>query len=186
MNDKQILDLYWSRSEQAISETDKKYGNYCRYIAFQILHNNEDTEECVSDTYLNAWNSIPPKRPETLAVFLGTITRNLSLNKFKYYHAEKRGLGQTECALTELEECIPGQNNVEQAIENKMLVEILNRFLAKLKPKTRKIFMRRYWYLSSIKEIANDFRMSESSVKMNLLRARNELKAILEKEGISV
>lgn len=184
MNDENIVDLYWSRSEIAISETEKKYGKYCRRIAFNILHNNEDTEECVNDAYLKAWNTIPPQRPDTLSAYLGKITRNLSLNKYKYYTAEKRGSGQVSYALEELQECIPTTENIEQIIEDEMLIEILNQFLAKLAPETRKVFMRRYWYLNSIKEIAKDFKMSESNVKMTLLRARNELKKILEKEGV--
>ncbi len=184
MNDEEIIELYWQRSEKAIAETKNRYEHYCHHIAFNILRNQEDCEECVNDTYLKAWESIPPNRPNVLSVFLGTITRNLSLNKYKYYNAEKRGLGQTAVALEELAECIPGRDNIEQMIEDENLTEILNHFLAKLKPKTRKIFMRRYWYLSSIKEIAKDFGMTESSVKMKLQRARGELKHILEKEGI--
>ncbi len=184
MSDEEIIELYWQRSETAIAETKNKYGRYCHHIAYNILQNQEDCEECVNDTYLKAWEAMPPNRPALLSVFLGTITRNLSLNKYKYYSAEKRGFGQMTCVLEELDECIPGQNNVEQMIENESLTEILNQFLGKLKPKMRKIFMRRYWYLSSIKEIAKDFHMTESSVKMSLQRARVELKKILEKEGI--
>ncbi len=184
MNDEEIIELYWQRSEKAITETKNKYEHYCHRIAFNILHNEEDCEECVNDTYLKAWETIPPSRPNTLSVFLGTITKNLSINKYKYYKAEKRGMGQTAVALEELAECISGEDNISQMIENDSLTDILNHFLEKLKPKTRKIFMRRYWYLSSIKEIARDFGMTESSVKMKLQRARVELRRILEKEGI--
>ena len=186
MNDEEIIALYWSRSEKAISETQLKYGSYCHRIAFRILQNSEDSEECVNDTYLKAWETIPPTRPEVLSVFLGTITRNLSLNKYKYYSAEKRGGGQVTYALDELQECISGKSDVEQFIEDELLVDILNHFLSKQNQKTRKIFMRRYWFLCSIKEIAEEFHMSESSVKMNLQRARRNLKKILEKEGIVI
>ncbi|MGL5255368.1 MAG: RNA polymerase sigma factor [Brevinema sp.] len=186
MDDEQIIDLYWVRSEAAISETASKYGKYCQTIAFNILHNTEDSEECVSDTYLRAWGAMPPKRPNRLSTFLGKITRNLSLNKYEKYAAEKRGFGQVTMALDELQDCIPDAGSVEQTIEDAALVEIFNRFLATLPMNTRKIFVRRYWYLSPVKEIAADYSFSESKVKMTLLRARNELKQILEKEGITL
>lgn len=186
MDDKQILDLYWARSERAISETADKYGKYCHYIAYSILHNAEDSEECVNETYLKAWGSIPPGRPNRLSTFLGKITRNLSLNRYKQYTAEKRGGGQVALALDELQECVPSADRVEQIVDDLALAEILNRFLASLSVETRKIFMRRYWYLSSVKEIASDFSVSESKVKMALMRSRNELRNLLEREGIAV
>lgn len=117
MEDKQIIALYWERSEKAITATEEKYGQYCRRIANNILHNKEDVEECVNDTYLSAWNSIPPNRPHRLAAYLGKITRNLSLNRAKYYGAERRGLGQVDLVLSELEGCIPAENSVEQQLE---------------------------------------------------------------------
>lgn len=184
MDDGQIIDLYWARSEAAISETANKYSKYCHTIAFNILHNNEDSEECVNDTYMRAWGVMPPKRPNRLSTFLGKITRNLSLNKYEQYAAEKRGSGQVPLALDELQDCIPAAGSVEQTIEDAALIEIFNCFLAALTKDTRKVFLRRYWYLSPIKEIARDYRFSESKVKMILLRARNELKQILEKEGV--
>lgn len=186
MDDNKIIDLYWARSENAISETADKYGKYCRYIAYNILHNDEDSEECLNDTYLKAWGAIPPQRPNRLATFLGKITRNLSLDRYKHYNAEKRGFGQVPLALDELQDCIPATDNVEQIIEDAALVEIFNQFLDALPTDVRKVFMRRYWYLSSIKEIAEDFNFSESKTKMTLHRARNELKQILEKEGVSL
>lgn len=186
MDDKQIVDLYWARSEDAITKTADKYGKYCHYIAFHILHNEEDSEECVNDTYMKAWDVMPPQRPGRLSVFLGKITRNLSLDRYRQYTAEKRGHGQAELAFDELEECVPASDNVEQVVDDLELAEILDRFLGSLSAETRKIFMRRYWYLCSIREIAADFRLSESKVKMALLRSRNELKALLEKEGIAL
>lgn len=185
MDDKQILDLYWARSEKAIAETISKYGRYCRSIAYNILRNNEDCEECVNDTYLKAWESIPPQRPNSLSAFLGRITRNLSLNKYKHNKTHKRGLGQIPLVLEELQECIPSVNNTEHLADELVLTEVLNRFLADLPPEARMIFMRRYWYMSSIKEIAADFSASESKVKMSLSRSRNKLRDLLGKEGIS-
>ncbi|MCM1025896.1 MAG: RNA polymerase sigma factor [Roseburia sp.] len=183
MEDNQIIDLYWARSETAISETVDKYGRYCHSIAFHILHSHEDSEECVNDTMFNAWKAMPPQRPNKLSVFLGTITRNLSLKKWEQYSAEKRGSGQVPLALEELRDCIPASENVGQAADDLTLAEILNRFLSTLPKDRRKIFMRRYWYMCSIKEIAEDFSIGESRVKMALLRSRNDLKQLLEKEG---
>lgn len=183
MNDSQILELYRARSENAIAETANKYGKYCHYIARNILHDNEESEECVNDTYLKAWENIPPQRPKQLGTFLGKITRNLALNKYKHDTTQKRGAGQVSLALDELQECLPDGSDVEQVVDELVLTETLNQFLASLPTETRKVFMRRYWYVSSIKEIAADFNISESKVKMLLLRARNELKKTLEKEG---
>ena len=186
MDDKQIVDLYWNRSESAIDETEEKYGKYCYSIAYNILHNVQDSEECVNDTYMQAWNVIPPQRPHFLSSFLGKITRNLALNKYKYYNAQKRGFGKVDVVLEELAECLPAQKDTEKILEDKFIIESLNRFLEMQKLKTRKIFIRRYWYLDSIKEIAKDYRISESNVKMTLLRTRNNLKEFMEKEGISI
>lgn len=186
MDDSQILELYRARSENAITETANKYGKYCHYIAYHILHDNEDSEDCVNDTYWKAWDIIPPQFPKQLATFLGKITRNLALNKYKHNTAAKRGAGQVSLALDELQECLPDGSDVEQAIDDLVLTETLNQFLASLPTETRKVFMRRYWYLCSIKEIAADFDISESKTKMLLLRARNELKKTLEKEGFTL
>lgn len=186
MEDHQIIELYWSRLEQAITETAKKYGRYCYSIAYGILHSNQDSEECVNDTYLRAWDSIPPTKPERFQVFLGKITRNLSLDKCRYNQAEKRGSGQLPLVLEELHDCIPAGNDVEQLVEIMALAELLNRFLESLSPDHRRIFMRRYWYFSEIKEIAGDLGMSESKVKMSLLRSRKRLKQLLEQEGVTL
>lgn len=186
MEDNQIVDLYWARSENAISETERKYGRYCHYIAYNILHSDEDSEECVNDTYLNAWNAMPDKQPSRLAAFLGTITRNLALKRWERYNAEKRGSGQVMLALDELQECVPATNNENQIVDDLVLAEVFNRFLASLPKEKRKIFMRRYWYLSPVAEIAENYSISESKVKMSLLRTRNELKLVLEKEGIDL
>ena len=184
MDDRQIIALYNERSEAALSETAKKYGRYCRSIAYNILSNEEDCEECVNDTWLKAWEAIPPQCPDSLPAFLGRITRNLALNRYKHNNREKRGGGQTPLVLEELADCIPGGSNAETAAEEALLVEVLNRFLEGLPVQKRKIFLRRYWYMSSVKEIAADFGLSESNVKMTLLRTRSKLKQTLEKEGI--
>jgi len=184
MEDSHIVNLYFDRSEAAVSETAHKYGRYCYSISYNILHSHEDAEECVNDTYVRAWNSIPPNRPSRFSVFLGKITRNLSLNKYAKYTAKKRGSGQVQLILDELENFIPALSSVDQSVDDMILVEALNGFLASLSVETRKIFMRRYWYFSSIKEIAVDYGMSESKVKMTLLRTRNVLKEFLEREEI--
>ncbi len=186
MDDREIVELYWARSENAISETADKYGRFCHYIAYNILHSDEDSEECVNDTYLAAWNAMPDLRPRKLSAFLGRVTRNLALHRWERYHAEKRGSGAVPLALEELRECVPASDKADRVVEDLVLAEVFNRFLASLPKEKRKIFMRRYWYLCPIAEIAEDLSLSESSVKMSLLRARNELKTLLEKEGIDI
>ena len=184
MEDKNIIELYFERSEAAIAETATKYGKLCHTIAYNILYNEEDTEECVNDTYLKAWEVIPPQIPEKLAAFLGKITRNLAISKYRHNSSKKRGGGQVALALEELAECVPDKNTTEQAISDKLFLEQLNEFLEELPVEKRKIFMQRYWYLRPISEIAEEFSMSESKVKMMLHRTRNLLKVVLEKEGI--
>ncbi len=184
MDDSKIVQLYWERSENAIAETSKKYSKYCHYISYNILNNNEDAKECVNDTYMSAWNTIPPKRPECLSTFLGKITRNLSLNRYKQYAAQKRGSGQTVLVLSELEDCTPGSSGVEQIVDEMVLKETLNNFLKALPKTNRIVFVQRYWFLRTIKEISKQFDMSESKVTSMLFRIRNELKKYLEKEGV--
>lgn len=182
MDEDQIINLYWSRQEEAIAETDKKYGAFCRQIAFHILYDREDSEECVNDTYFNAWNTIPPKRPEKLSTFLGKITRNLALSRYRRDHARKRGGGEVPLALEKLESCIPGGKNPEEIIVGKQLTQMLNRFLKELDRENRIIFLQRYWMLRPVKEIACLYGMSESKVKMSLLRTRNKLRTYLIRE----
>lgn len=186
MEDTKIIDLYWERSEQAIVETDQKYGQYCRSIANNILHSKEDVEECVNDTYLSAWNSIPPNRPKWLAAYLAKITRNLSLNRVKYYSAERRGMGQTELVVSELEGCIPAASSVEQQFDEMILVKAIENFLYTQSVEKRNIFICRYWYMTPAREIAKAYGMSESKIASLLFRMRNELKKYLEKEGITL
>ena len=186
MEDNQIVQLYFDRSEEAISQTAVKYGKYCHTIAYNILHNFEDSEECVNDTYWKAWGIIPPRRPKKLAAFLGKITRNLSLDMYRHYTADKRGGGEISIALDELGDCVSSLGSMDDYTNEMVLVDMLNRFLASLSTEHRKIFMRRYWYISSVKEIADDYGITESKVKTSLLRSRNQLKAVLEKEGIAL
>lgn len=186
MKDHEIIDLFWERDENAIAETADKYGGYCYSIAYNILCNREDAEECVNDTWLMAWKSMPQQRPSRLPAYLGKIARNLSLNRFKLYHAKKRGAGQTNLVLSELEECIPSQENVERVVEEMVFVETLNRFLYALPEQKRNIFIRRYWYLCPLRDLAKAYGMSENRVVSLLFRMRKELRAYLEKEGITL
>ncbi len=186
MDDQQIIQLYNERSEAAISETAEKYGKYCHCIAYNILCDERDSEECVNDTYFITWNRIPPKMPERLSVFLGKITRNVAIDRYRYYSREKRGNGQTTPVLEELDECIPSTSNTEQAVSMKLLVEALNTFLKGLPVEKRKLFVRRYWYLSPIAEIADNYGISESKVRVTLFRTREKLRQFLEREGITL
>ena len=185
MKDEQILDLYWARSENAISETEKKYGRYCYSIAYQILWNEEDVKEVLNDTYLKVWNTIPPQRPSILKSYVGMISRQLALNFYEKQHTKKRG-GQVLLVLEELAECIPDKNASADIGENLALSDALSQFLWNLPQKTRSIFVRRYWYMSSITEIAKDFSMKESNVTMHLLRTRKKLEKFLIKEGFVI
>lgn len=184
MKDNEIIGLYWERNEAAITATAEKYGSYCHTISYNILHSNADAEECVNDTYLGAWKSLPPQRPDRLSTYLGKITRNLSLDRFKQYNAEKRGRGQTALMLSELDDCVPAKMDVEQSVDEMVLVESLNQFLYAQPEQKRNIFIRRYWYLYPIRDIAKYYGMSESKTASLLFRMRNELKEHLEKEGI--
>ncbi len=184
MDDRDIIDLYWQRSESAISETDKKYGRYCRYIAGNILRSDTEAEECVDDAYMNAWASIPPTRPHSLRTFIGKITRNVALNRYARNRAQKRYAG-IEATLDEIEELIAAPSGAEESfIDTIALRDALNEFLGTLTRKARVIFVKRYWYLASIKEIADEINTSESSIKVALHRTRGELKQFLEEKGI--
>lgn len=184
MEDSKIVELYWQRSEEAITETSKKYDKYCNHIAYNILYNTEDAEECVNDTYMRAWNAMPPHKPSRLSTFLGKITRNLALNKYKGYNTQKRGAGQTDVVLSELEECISTGSKVEDIVDEMALVDAINVFLSKLPKENRMVFVKRYWYMSSIKEISAQFGMNQNKVTTMLFRMRRDLKLHLESEGI--
>ncbi len=186
MKDAQILDLYWGRQEQAIYETQKVYGNYCYSIAWNILYSREDSDECVNDTWLRAWNAIPPRRPGRLALFLGTITRNLSLDRWKERHAMKRGKGELELALDELAECLPDARDTEAEVEAAELERLVNEFLRSLPERDCNIFLRRYWYVEEYGDIARRYGMKLNTVKTSLFRTRAKLRVYLEKEGVVI
>ena len=186
MEDVQIIELYWQRSEDAIGETSRKYGPYCHTIAHNILHSARDAEECVNDTWLRAWNAMPPKRPSRLIAFLGKITRNLSLNRLLKGQAQKRGGGGCETALEELEDCLPAPDGVETEADDKALAAALDCFLSDLPPETRTLFLRRYWYMTPLKSLAAELGINENTAASTLLRTRKALKRYLEKEGIAL
>ncbi len=186
LKDTEILDLYFERNEQAIAETQKSYGNYCFSIAYHILHDKEDSDECVNDTWMRAWSAIPPNRPVRFSIFLGTITRNLSFDRWKRKNAAKRGSGMVEVELDELAECIPSSSSTEAAVEAAMLERMLNQFLRTLSEKECNVFLRRYWYSEEYSEIADRYGMKLNSVKSTLFRTREKLKKYLESEGIVV
>ena len=183
MEDSNIVDLYWARSEHAITETASKYGKYCYAIANNILHNVEDADESVSDTYLGAWNSMPSNRPSVLRTYLGKIIRRTSLKKRRDKNRYKRGGGEVALVLDSLVECVPSNTIVEEVIAAE-LSEMLNRFVAKLPETERRVFLSRYWYLDSIEQISLDFNFSNSKVKSMLHRTRQKLLSHLRQEGV--
>ena len=184
MDDEKIIDLYWSRSENAIHETAGKYGRYCYSIAYNILANNEDAEESVNDTYLSAWNAIPPRRPAVLSAFLSRITRQLAIDRWRTRSREKRGGGEMVFALEELSEVVGDSQSPETAVMEKELVSSLNRYLDALSAVERSVFLCRYWYLDSISDIAKQTGFTTSKVASMLFRMRGRLRKQLMKEGL--
>ena len=183
MEDTAIIDLYWQKDQAAIKESDAKYGAYCSTIADNILHSQEDTEECVNDTWLRAWNAIPPEKPKRLSVFFGRITRNLAIDRYRRDRAQKYGGGQTALCLDELGECIGEESTIEDRLA---LRELINSFLSALPEKNRNIFLLRYWYMMPVADIANRYSISEGAVKMILQRVRDKLREHLRKEGAGI
>ena len=184
MDDTQIVELYWERKECAIEETATKYGSYCHSIAENILHNEDDAKECVNDTWLSAWNSMPPHRPSVLSTFLGKLTRRISIDKWRRNTAKKRGDGQLPLVLSELEDCVSDGKSIEEEAERKLLAEVIASFVKSLPETEQKVFLCRYWYMDSVSSIATRFRFSESKVKSMLYRSREKLRSRLEKEGL--
>lgn len=182
MDDNAILDLYFARSEQAIMETDRKYGSYCYSIANHILLSPPDAEESVNDTYYTAWKLIPPRRPQRFGSFLGKLTRNLSIDRWRKNTAGKRGGGETQLLLDELAECVTGAESPETDVLRKELSDALNRFLRSLPEQNRRIFLLRYYYANSQAEIAQKTGLSQNQVKYILQRTRNGLAKALKKE----
>ncbi len=183
MEDQEIINLYWERNSNALQETASKYDGYCKAIAKNILGSNEDAEECVNDTYLRTWNSIPPNRPTKLSVYLGKITRNLSFDRVRHRHAHKRGDGEIQLVLEELGQCVSGTGSAEQEVERKELVRAINDFLDTLSQEKCKIFLCRYWYAIPVSEIAARFGMTRGNVSVTLNRLRGKLKQYLIERG---
>lgn len=183
MEDEKIIQLYFDRDQSAIEESDQKYGRYCYAVANRILSSREDSIECVNDTWHNAWRAIPPEKPSVLRSFFGRITRNLALDRYGYNNAQKRS-ARLETAMDEYWQCIP---NGEMPLDDQMILkDLINRFLESLDKQTRIIFLRRYWYVCTAKEIGRSMGLSESNVNVILHRTRNRFKLYLQKEGICV
>lgn len=183
MDDSCIVKLYWNKDESAISESHKKYGSYCNTIAYNILNSFSDSEECVNDTWMRAWNTIPPEKPVRLAGFFGRITRNLAIDRYRRDRTQKYGSGQITVCLDEIGECIGEETPFDDRI---VLKDILNEFLRGLPEKKKDIFLLRYWYMMPVRTVAKHMNMSEGAVKMVLHRVRDKLKEYLEKEGIGI
>ena len=185
MEDQGIVELFFDRSEQAIVETDKKYGGYCYTIAYNILASREDSEESVSDTYFSAWNTIPPRKPTLLQAFLGKITRHISIDRWRKQTAQKRGGKELTLALEELGECLDTRG-MEAEITHRELARVLNGFLASLAETERNVFLCRYWYMDTIETIAKITGFSQSKVTSMLHRTRGKLRKKLAEEGYRV
>jgi RNA polymerase sigma-70 factor (ECF subfamily) len=186
MQDDRIVSLYWKRDETAISETEQKYGKYLSKIAYHVLSNQEDSKESVNDTYLKAWNSMPPHKPSVLSTYLGRITRQTSIDLFRKRNSDKRLSSEYAVSLSELEECISTGDVTEQSVDVHLLAESISRFLRSLSPEAGSIFVMRYYFMDSIREIADSYGMSQSKVKSMLHRTRIALKNHLEQEGFTV
>ena len=184
MEDQEIIQLYWDRNEQAIRETEAAYGGRLNAYACRIVNTREDAQECVSDTYLAAWNSIPPQRPQYFFSYLAKICRNFCFGRLDWMNAAKRK-AEVVTLTREMELCIPDRT-LERKLEGEELGALLNRFLSTISRENRMIFLRRYWYADSIEEIAGRYHFSQSKVKTSLFRTRSKLYTFLEKEGVAV
>ncbi len=185
MDDEVIVSLYFDRDEAAIGRTAEKYGPFCRRVALNVLSSPEDAEECVNDAWLAAWKQIPPERPRSLRAFLGRIVRNLSISRFRADHAQKRG-GGMEVLLSELEDCVPDQNGVEDALDRAELGALISRWLDAQPEEDRNLFIRRYWFGDGVGALAGELGRSANQVSQKLFRLRRSLRAALEWEGVSI
>lgn len=183
MEDNAILDLYFNRDEIAITETDRKYGDYCHSIAIRILRCAEDSEEAVNDTYWHAWNTIPPQRPNVLRLFLARITRNLAFDRWRKLSAAKRKGEETELVLEELAACIPGREQIDDQLNAKELARAIRTFLDTLQARDRDIFLHRYFYVDDTATIAARYALPRANVNLILSRTRAKLKTYLTQEG---
>lgn len=186
MDDEQIVSLYWQRDESAIRETEEKYSRYLTKIAYNILADREDSRESVNDTYLAAWNSMPPHRPGVLSAYLAKLTRRISITRFRYRNREKRKGSEYEISLSELGDCVSGGNTTEEAVNVKLLAQTIGAFLRQQSEETRNVFIGRYYFLDSVKEVAAYCGITESKCKTVLHRTRLALREYLEKEGFAV
>lgn len=186
MEDAQIIELYFRREERAIAETSAKYGSYCMTVAGNILRNAEDAEECVADTWINAWNAIPPERPHRLRHYLAKITRNLSINRYKAIRTKKRGGGEAELVLDELEEVVAGASDVEDMVTAKELSGLIDMFVRALPERDGNLFIRRYFFTEPVEDIAGRYRLSANNVSVILNRTRKKLKQYLLDAGYAV
>ena len=184
MNDAEIVGLYLNRDEAALTETARKYGNYCYTIAFRVLGDSEDAEETVNDTYLETWNCIPPHVPTILSAFIGKIARRLAISKWRNKTAAKRGKNSFALSLDELSECVAADDNTTKEMEEKEVVAAINAFLRELPEAQRNVFICRYWYMDSVGDISKQFHYSESKVKSMLMRTRQKLKQKLTEEDL--
>ncbi len=186
MEDNKIIDLYWARSQQAVEESETKYGSYCRAIARGILSLEEDAEECVNDTWLHAWNAMPPQRPNILSAFFGKLTRNLSLDRWRRERAAKRGGSQVEAALHELEDCLPDRRTPDDALDASETAALISAFLRAQPELDRRLFVRRYFHMESLAALGERFGLTQGQIKSRLHRTRQKLKLALEQEGVAV
>ena len=186
INDQQILDLFWSRNEEALDITMQKYGRILYKVAHNILHNGQDAEECVNDTLMQAWKAIPPKQPDFFGAYLAKITRNFSLQRWRKAGTAKRGGGQVNLILDELGETIPHPDSAEQSLEYAQTVRSINIYMAKMDADSRIVFVRRYFFGDSVQDICTRFSASQSKIKSMLFRARQKLRLHLEQEGIVI
>lgn len=186
MEDQRIVELYWSRDESAIGETDRKYGRYLNKIAYNILSNPQDSEESVNDTYLHAWNSMPPHKPGALSSYLAKITRRVSIDLFRRKNRDKRKGSEYALSLSELEDCISADGGPEEAINVQLLGEAINTFLRRQNEDVRNTFIGRYYFLDPVKEVARYCGLTESAAKSMLHRTRGRLRDYLKEEGFDL
>ncbi|MCM1187632.1 MAG: sigma-70 family RNA polymerase sigma factor [Lachnoclostridium sp.] len=183
MEDDKIVELYWRREESAIHETEKKYGHYLTKVAYNVLADWEDSKECVNDTYLKAWNTIPPLKPSVLSPYLGKLTRQAAIDIYRRRNSVKRKPSEYALSLGELEECVSGGNTTEQEVDLGLLAQAINHYLKTLPVETRDLFIGRYYYADSIRKVASYYNMSEAKAKSILHRTRIKLKEYLKREG---
>ena len=186
LTDQKIIALYFQRDEEALTHTDKKYGKGCKSLSYNIVKSFEDCEECVNSSYYKVWDTVPPKRPDSLKVYLMKIVRNISINLYERNRTKKRGFGEIDLVLEDIAEIIPDNSSMEQISDDITVKNVINFFLSGLTEEKRNIFIMRFFYVKSMKEIAEELYISEGKVKMILRRLKDELRELLEKEGVEV